>query len=292
MDVKTSDIFQIDSNAVKNALADLDNYKVIYSDRPGVDKNRCVIYFSSNEIYYPNTGKSFDESIIKKDKYEWKNNLLPGAGKHILVRDIQKQWYINGISAQCNTPALLVEKLRELTKGYTIFTVGSSAGGFGALLFGSLLGAKRIYAFNAQMDLRVIMKSSDETIDPLLFRYQSDPVMSQFFNISGFLKEDIEYFYFQSANSQMDLDQYEACTRKELLNRIQFSTSNHGFPFLRHDLKHVFAMSSDKLLELSQSRMHPFVFSVKIHGLFKAALLTVEAVKKRVIKKVKEKKNS
>jgi len=292
MDVKNSDIFQIDSDAVKHALSHLENYKVIYSDRTGADKNCCVIYFSSNEIYYPNTGKSFNESIIKKDKYEWKNNLLPHAGKHILVRDIQKQWYINGISAKCNTPALLLEKLRELTDGYNVFTVGSSAGGFGALLYGSLLGAKKIYAFNAQMDLKVIMKSSDELIDPLLFRYQSDQVIAPFFNVSAFLRDDIEYFYFQSANSQMDLDQYEACTKKELLNRIQFSTSNHGFPFLRHDLKHVFAMSPDKLLELSQSRMHPFVFSVKIHGLLKATMLTVEAVKKRAIKKIREKKNS
>lgn len=88
-------IFHSDSPVVKKYYTQDRNYKII----PGHKENKyVVIYFSSNDIYYPNNRRTFEKRIIKEDRYEWKKNLLPNTRKHIFVRDIHKQWYLYGIS--------------------------------------------------------------------------------------------------------------------------------------------------------------------------------------------------
>lgn len=41
-----------DSNLLKKAL-EQDNYKILYNSLG--EKDECIIFFSSNNIYYPNT---------------------------------------------------------------------------------------------------------------------------------------------------------------------------------------------------------------------------------------------
>lgn len=69
------------------------------------------------------------------------------AAKQIFVRDIYKNFCIEGINAEFNSHYKVAEKLKMLTQGYKVVTVGSSAGGFMAILFGCLLNAEAIYAF-------------------------------------------------------------------------------------------------------------------------------------------------
>jgi len=276
-------IFQIDSIIVKNTYMESENIKVV--DVSGAISNLCVIYFSSNELYYPNTEYAFQYAIEKRDKYEWINSKYPGAKRHVFVRDIQKQWYMEGVSVKNNTPVLLANQLNELCKGYTIYTIGSSAGGFAALLFGSMIKAKRVYAFNAQLDLNIIIKDSSPFVDPILFKFQHDESRAQYYQVSNFLNADTKYFYFQSANSEMDIVQYETCSKKNMLKKIEFSTSNHGFPFLRHNLLFVLGLSEDELEEMAKHKLHPFVFSIKVDGFWKAFCLSSKAILNRLKKK-------
>jgi hypothetical protein len=178
-------IFQIDSKVVKEAF-NLNNYYIEYNDESiSVENDLCVIYFSSNEIYYPNTFNSFEYSIIKRDKYEWKRNKFEKARKHIFLRDLHKQWYLTGINNTLNNPIKVLEFLRNETQGYRIITTGSSAGGYAALLFGSLIKCERIYAFNAQLNLKVIIKNSNPLIDPILFSLQNDINWNSYFDLSN-----------------------------------------------------------------------------------------------------------
>jgi len=63
-------IFQVDSQDVIGAF-NLDNYYIEYNEEVDLlDNNLCVIYFSSNEIYYPNTTESFNYFIKKRDKFK------------------------------------------------------------------------------------------------------------------------------------------------------------------------------------------------------------------------------
>ncbi|WP_282054678.1 hypothetical protein [Maribacter luteus] len=288
MEIEKKQIFQIDDPAVKKVYREADNYKVKFHTGPDVEQDLCVLYFSSNELYYPNTAKAFENSILIKDKFEWQRNFLRRAHKHIFIRDIQKQWYIEGISEKANSPEKLLNLLKQLTKGFRVYAMGSSAGGFAALLYGSLLQADRVYAFNAQLNLNLVVEGSTPFVDPILFKYK-DQERSKYFIIENFLDQERDCFYFQSSKSVIDIKQYNALKNKNLLIRILFKTSNHGFPFLRHNLMYVLGLSKGELLDLASKTYHPIVFAASIEGWLKTIRVVVMAVVNRLKKKLKQK---
>ncbi|WP_158974679.1 hypothetical protein [Cellulophaga sp. L1A9] len=289
METVDNTIFQIDNPKVKATYTNTDNFKVKLHEGENVQKDLCILYFSSNELYYPNTAKAFENSILVKDKFEWQRNFLRIAHKHIFIRDIQKQWYIEGISATNNTPDKLFELFQELTKGFRVYTIGSSAGGFAAMLYGGLLKAERVYAFNAQLNLNLIVQNSNPITDPLLYKYK-DTERAKYYLIDNFINKGTDYFYFQSSKSSFDINQYAGFHKKEEILRVPFKTANHGFPFLRHNLGHVLKLDKEQLIALSKKEYHPFLFSVSIDGWLKTINTVGVTVINRFKKKLIEKK--
>ena len=73
-----------------------DNYKVEYS--PLCKNNRCIIFFSGNGLYYPDTIECFNETIVENDRYEWNtvghaDVILKKYSMIIYLRDVFKSWY-------------------------------------------------------------------------------------------------------------------------------------------------------------------------------------------------------
>jgi len=280
-------IFQIESPAVLKAFT-ADNYSVEYTnDSDLIETDLCVLYFSSNEIYYPNTIQAFDYSIIQRDKYEWKRNKFPKAQKHIFIRDIRKQWYLGGINANLDNPVKLLDFLKNETAGYRVITIGSSAGGYGALLFGSLLKCERIYAFNAQLNLNLTMKNSNAVTDPILFEKANDDTWKDYFDLSNFISPTTDNYYFQSCRSQMDIEQYQGINvdAQKNLKIIRLKTSNHGFPFLRINLPNVLAFTPNELGKYVNKTFHPVSFSVRLIGIVPTVTFVLKALKDRYQKK-------
>jgi hypothetical protein len=109
----------------------------------------------------------------------------------IYVRDIQDSWYLRGLKYLTNgtidTVACLQSKIEslldssriggdntlKLQDNSEITTIGCSSGGFAALLFGNLLGARRIIAFAPQTLLPRPLPLPDtkclEGVDPTYF---------------------------------------------------------------------------------------------------------------------------
>lgn len=132
------------NNQIINQVYEQDNYQCVDT---GIESDICYIFFSSHGLYYPDTEAEFEETIINRDRYEWKwmanNSRIPtNAGRIIYVRDIHKRYYIYGISKKYNTIDKVLDRLRELTAGYRIVTVGSSAGGYMALIAAVRLNAE------------------------------------------------------------------------------------------------------------------------------------------------------
>lgn len=286
MDQEKPFIFQIDSPAVLKEF-DAENYCIEYNTSAACDSNLCVIYFSSNEIYYPNTLKSFEYSIIERDKYEWKKNRLSIAGKHVFIRDIRKQWYIGGINSKLDTPSKLAEFLKKETAGYTVYCIGSSAGGFAAILFGSLLQVNRVYAFNSQLNLGVTMKSSNPLVDPILFEKVNDAVSKSYFDLSTFITDGVDYYYFQSCHSKMDVVQYQSISpqAKKHIKIIRFKTSNHGFPFLRINLPYILSFDKNSLDALVNKTFNLIRFSIRLIGIIATIQFVIKAIVDRFQKK-------
>ena len=280
-------IFQIDSLDVIQAFKS-DNYSIEYDNEITQNQNNfCVIYFSSHGIYYPNNLESFNYSIIERDKYEWKRNKFPKVKKHIFLRDLHKQWYLTGINETLNNPEKILNFLKKETLGFRVITIGSSAGGYAALLFGSLLNCERIYAINAQFNLRVWMKNSDPINDPILFEKVNHKASSLYFDLSNFIKEKTDNYYFQSYFSKMDLEQFDGINKdtQKKIKIIRFLSSKHGIPFLRGNIS--FVLSSDKffLESLLNKNNNPFLFSIRLIGIFPTLILILKELKELYFKK-------
>ena len=283
-------IFQVHSKLVIEAF-DGPNYYIEYCNEIQSSKI-CVIYFSSNEIYYPNTPSSFSFSILNKDRYEWKKNKFKNVSKHIFLRDIRKQWYIGGVNSKLNHPMKLLDFLKSETKDYEVYVVGSSAGGFAAILFGSLLNARRVYAFNAQLNLFEIIKSSNLFTDPILFENIGNNDLNKYYDLSSFINKHTDYYYFQSCKSKIDKEQYLSISdeSRAKLKAIFFLTSNHGFPFFRINLPYILALKKDNLDKLINKTFNLIVFSAKFIGYFKTFKFIFQALFDRFKKKQLEAK--
>lgn len=245
-----------------------DNFLIEYDDQG--DKNWCAIYFCSNDIYYPNTEEIFRKRIVEKNFFEWYHLRIKKAFKHIFVRDIFKQWYLMGINAKINTPEKLTEFLRRETEGYNIVTIGSSAGGYAAILHGSLLNAKYVLAFNPQFELKSLLKKSSEKINPIVFREQKSK--NALYNIIPYINDYINIFYFYSNASQWDIEQQHYTKNQNNIYTLSFNTSHHGIPFLKIALPHVLNMEI-KELKILATRVHsPLLFTIQSVGIYKTAI--------------------
>jgi hypothetical protein len=97
--------------------------------------------------------------------FEFLSSLELIAAKKAFVRDVKNVWYHHGVAGIGDDIDSVAEYLRELVDEAGVertITIGSSAGGYGALLFGALLSAE-VHAFSPQT-----------FIDPELRRIHND----------------------------------------------------------------------------------------------------------------------
>ncbi|WP_010136846.1 hypothetical protein [Ochrovirga pacifica] len=285
MEIKESNepyVFQVDSELVKNIYNAKDNFLVSYNEK-ATDRSTCAIYFSSNDIYYPNSKEVFTERIVEKNFFEWYGTRIENVYKHILLRDVHKQWYLSGINKEVNSPEKLKDFLKEQTQGLSVITLGSSAGGYAAVLYGSLIGAKKAISFNGQFELVSLLDSSDSKTDPYVFRYRSLP-RSRYYDIKPFINKEMDIYYFGSAKSTWDSEQYNHVREVNTLNALLFNTKHHGIPFLKSALNVVINMDVKKLKKYTTRKNNPVLFSIKMIGIIK----TFQGAKKQLLYKYKK----
>ena len=265
---KVDFVFQTDSEIIAEAYTQNPNYLIEFSAETEPDDQYCILYFSSNDIYYPNNVETFRAQILNKNKFEWYQTRIKKGKKHIFLRDIKKQWYLTGINHEINTIEKLAEFLRKETGGYKIIALGSSAGGFAAVLLGSMLNAETLYTFNGQFMLNDLILRSSEMIDPIIFREQENPEINTYYSLKAHIRKPERIYYFYSNSSKLDVPNFEHI--KDLdINFIPFRTSHHGIPFLKTNLNRLLNFPIGEIQGFVGKVNHPLFFSLKIDGLFK-----------------------
>lgn len=234
---------------------------------------KCFIFFSGNGLYYPNDYPTAINALINNNHYEWQNiaksDLIRSqAGKIIFLRDVFKQWYVTGINSEINSIAKLFIFLREKTKGYEVITVGNSAGGYMATLFGALLSAKLVLNFSGQY---VINPNELEDEYYYLKKYANDKFFSQFFDIRPFLKanSDVPIMYFFPFKSEEDMEQYALTKDIKNIFAFAFDNAEHGRSMCGRDMPCVIASEPDILQKLCMlflgKIIDPLQFSLNLY---------------------------
>ncbi len=268
-------VFQADSYEVNQYYDNHPNYLIDYTTAlDNTEFKYCILYFSSHDIYYPNSAEAFHSKLVAKNRFEWFGTRINKGSKHIFLRDIKKQWYLTGINKELNSIEKVLEYLKSETKGYRIITIGSSAGGYAAVLFGQLLNAETIFSFNGQFMLSDLLFSSNEKLNPIIFREQSNPHINQYYSLIKHITHPQNIFYFFSNGSTWDLMQFNHI-KKLKINCYSFKTKHHGIPFLKIALPKVLNLSKLDLLKLGH-KLSSIRFSIQMVGYINCAVFIVK----------------
>lgn len=237
----------------------------------GSQKNQKVFVFSSsNGLYFPNTSKQFNDTILVNDTYEWQNisKGFEEFNKLLFLRDVHKQWYLNGINSEVNSIEKIVELVKNLVNDKTLITVGTSSGGFLSTILGLSIESEMVFSFSGQFQL-----SSTASIDPNNNTLLQANLDSKYFDLSFLLKKNCDtcLFYFVGAHSKTDLPDITFAKRFSKVKMFIFDTDVHGVPFPPFVLKYLLKKNKHEILKLHQyfvgSVISPIFFSFKVCGL-------------------------
>lgn len=241
-----------------------DNYKIVRNE---TGEGYCAIFCSSNSIWFPNEQEYFEKSIIQKDRYEWMNVHCSLASKSIYVRDIYKSWYVTGINSRINTVDNLVDFLKGETAGYKVITIGSSSGGYLAVLLGILLNADHVIAFSAQFELRNKYAFNP---NPFLQKYEGTD-RSKYYDLKPFLlKSQVPVYYVVPLNCETDLYHWNRIKDVPNIGCLRFNSKHHGVVMFKANLEKFVSMNCMELDNIFQKwsgkLISPFRFSVHLIG--------------------------
>ena len=235
----------------------LDNYLIEYDEKYRVG-NKCAIYFSGSGLYTPNTEDTFEQRVIKENRFEWYGHRLPGVYKHISVRDIAKQFYVWGINKNVDSMEKLVEFLKIQTDGMEIYTVGSSAGGYAAALVGSTLNAEMIYCFSGFFSLNHV----NGDIWYLVSKYKESELHNRYYEVGKFIENTtakIVYFYPALSEDTINNDSYQHTLVDSYSNVLAFgmNTRAHGITFPKYCLEYLWSKDWEELSKIHKYATPP-----------------------------------
>lgn len=220
-----------------------------------------AIYFSSCGMFGENDAELFKKNIIEANTFQFFKTRVKRASKHIFVRDIQQKWYHNGINESLDSIDKVLEFLKEETKGTKIITLGSSAGGYAATLFGILLNAECIFSFSGAYSL---------------LKYRDD----EYSSIVDMVKEsNIPIFYMVPSRNDWDLEQFDLVKDFENVYALLLKSSVHGIPVIKDILRKIINSDLEALKKMynhKDKEISEATFILKNFGVFRFLLRMIK----------------
>lgn len=261
---------QLDIPGIREVYQNAQNFEVVTNSLS--ESNDCYVFFSSHNIYFPNTYEEFRRKIILGNRFEWKRHSPREFAKIVFLRDVQKQWYLEGINSRINSIEALAAFLKQETQGLKVTCAGSSAGGYAATLLGTLLQAERIFNFCGQFSLWPSLEMVQRKLNPILVRHESDPKFNRYFDIVDLISSTTSpIFYFYAGRCISDVHQAQLVKNISHVRNLAFDSATHGRTTLTLSLKDLFDLSNDDLIDLHDKyrnkMIKPIVFSLQLSGL-------------------------
>lgn len=269
-----------------------DNMKMEYSES---DLKVCAIYFSSNGLYYPDHIEAIKSTLIEKDKYEWYKTRVSCASKHIFVRDVYKQWYVKGVNRRCNDLTKLSELLKKETEGYEIITIGTSSGGYAAVLLGIVLNVKYILCFSPQFSLQYYYEQNKLESIRIVNQYKDDNKRNLYYDLVPYIKNsNVKIFYFVPEYCKQDSYQYSLVKDFPNIYCFRFKTKYHGTAMYNFNVKYILNRNLDELLELYNRYkgkiINKNIFAINCYGIIKGSIFIFKEIKSKIVIRLSERR--
>lgn len=272
-----------ENNIIINKVYDNNNY-VIDINKNGI-KDLCYIFFSSNGLYNLDDKFSFQEEIINKNKYEWKSlSKSINAYKKIYIRDIWLSWYVKGINSRINTIDLLIDWIKEETKGYKVKIVGMSSGGYIGALISSIINAEMCFCFSGQFSLK---NHNNHINDNILLKKYYDS-RGKWYDIYEYIKQSkVNIVYFFPEYVEHDKIQSNFVKLYKNVLSISFKSKLHSKTIFSYDYQKVLNMNIEDLRKIENNinnkPISALKFSYKVNGLYKCSKLFLKKIINKLI---------
>jgi hypothetical protein len=203
-------------------------------------------------------------------------NKISKAKKHIFLRDIFRQWYLEGINKDLNSIEKVKDFLESETRGTRIITIGVSSGGFAAVLFGTLLNAECIFTFSGQFSLKEILEESNRFYNQIVFKYGQNDSVNKYIDLTDLIKSSNTPIFYFISKSEVDKFQLKIAYELGTVYIFLFSNDFHGVPFNLFDLKNVINKTKIELLQLYEiykgHEINAFYYSIKVSGITETSI--------------------
>lgn len=147
----------------------------------------------------------------------------------LFIRDNTKSWYSGDIKGLSKSYEELLEKIKEITDKFEtkdITFIGSSMGGYAALLFGKELKVKNIMAFGPQIVINKNLPNNPTNND-----YIKNKNLTEFINSS-----DANIDIFIGLNELADIYHIQAIKEKHNINIYRFFGQEHNVMSFLHSI--------------------------------------------------------
>ena len=164
-----------------------------------------------------------------------------------------------------------------------IITIGNSAGGYAATLFGYLLNAERIFSVSGQFVLQNIEN------EKLLLKHSKENLYSKYYDLRVLLSKYCgDVFYIYPAHSESDILQSKFVHGCKNVFPIKIKSNVHGTGLLSKNYKHILFISNDKIKRKINciKEYSPFQIALLTIPLLNSISIITEFVIKRIIKKL------
>lgn len=246
-------IFRLDeANEMLNHAYEEGNIKILR----GLAKNKkCLIFCSSNGVYFPNTTEIFRQKIICNDFYEWSrigSLLIEYVELIIFIRDVRKNFYVTGINEQYNTIDRVIKYFTNILGGYEVRIAGSSAGGYMASILGVALKACLVINIGGQWNLY----TSNSAVDRYYFlnQYRDNIDYSKWYDLKNIMTDDVPpIFYLYSANNIDDKKAYDYIKDRKGIYEVATNSHEHAKPVSTEALCRLLLADVERVKQISLS---------------------------------------
>lgn len=261
-----------------------DNYKVIYNPTgPSI----CYVFFSSNGLFYPDDQNTFEHVVGECDRYEWEHiysnkSVYSSAKKFIFIRDVLKSYYLEGISEKNNSIEKVLELVKDLTKGYDVITIGSSAGAYIAMLIGKEIRAKHVISISGIFSLTIW----NDLLNSSYINRKDDKNFNRWFDLTEYLYETPVFYFFPGKNKK-DYMQYLIGKKIGTVRSFEFNEKIHGKTMYSENLVWIISQDTNVLDSVYEHYKNKIInknlFCIRTMGVGRWIRILMKKFAKRII---------
>ena len=251
------------------------NYKIMNFNNK---KKICYVFFSGNGII--NNNKTLND-VIDKDYYEFSNvakseKIINSVSKIIFFRDLELNFYVNGVNDNINSIDDVIDFLSKETNGLDVVVVGYSAGGYLATICGiKMNNVKRVYSFGCVYNLYSWQGSHLEASflsNKDLIANQTNAKKEKYYNLIPFmaskkLKTDFYHFYGNKSESDLRvLEELKTHNISRCFHFISLDSTKHGGNLSYYDYLGLFIKPINVPLSFKKAEYSKIAISIKLQG--------------------------